>query len=235
MDIVYTLGIGSEWDNNELRYSLRSIEKYLSGYDKVFIVGECPDWLTNVIHIPFNESGHASKNILDKILLACNDERVSNDFMFFNDDFFLIAPVKTNGYPFFFQNQLPKENKNPDNYYYEYLVNTHAELKKRGLPVFNFDVHHPIIYNKQKFKEILAEYDFSKKLVIKSIYCNHLRIQGKFIGDMKIKGAIKIHNIVTILKNRHIFSTGNACLTDPNSDLPNYIKNQYPIPSKFEK
>ena len=28
MDIVYCLGNGSKWDNNELRYSLRSVERY---------------------------------------------------------------------------------------------------------------------------------------------------------------------------------------------------------------
>lgn len=233
MDIVYTLGTGSEWDNNEIRYSLRSIEKHLKGYNKVFIVGECPEWLTNVIHIPFKESGHASKNILDKLLLACNDERVSENFMFFNDDFFLIKATSTNNYPYYYQNQLPREIKS-DSYYDEYVVNTHVELKKRGLPAFNFDVHHPIIYNKKKFIDILSQYDFSKKLVIKSIYCNHQRIEGKFIGDCKIKGSIKIEHIVSVLRNRHIFSTGNDSVTNPQSDLPNYIKNQFPIKSKYE-
>lgn len=235
MDVVYTLGTGSEWDNNEIRYSLRSIEKHLKGYGKIFIVGECPEWLTNVIHIPFNESGHASKNILDKLMLACNDERVSEDFMFFNDDFFLIANTNIKNYPFYFQNHLPREKKSSDDYYNEYTHNTYLELKKRGLPTFNFDVHHPIIYNKKKFIEILSQYDFSKKLIIKSIYCNHQFIQGKFIGDVKIKGPIKAHQISAVLKNRHIFSTSNECLTDPKSDLPNYLFNQFPNSSIYER
>ena len=52
MDIVIPLGTGSRWQNNELRFALRSIEKYLTGYDKIFIIGECPSYLQNIIHIP---------------------------------------------------------------------------------------------------------------------------------------------------------------------------------------
>ena len=40
MDVVYILGKGSVWKDNEIRYSLRSIEKHLTGFDRVFIVGQ---------------------------------------------------------------------------------------------------------------------------------------------------------------------------------------------------
>ena len=44
MDILYVVGTGSKWDNNELRYSLRSIDKYGINIDRVFIVGTKPDF-----------------------------------------------------------------------------------------------------------------------------------------------------------------------------------------------
>ena len=48
IDVVIPLGTGSRWQDNELRYCLRSIEKNLSGVNEVVIVGEKPKWLTNV-------------------------------------------------------------------------------------------------------------------------------------------------------------------------------------------
>ena len=44
MDIVYILGNGSKFNNEEIRYSLRSLEKFVN-FDRVFIVGECPKFL----------------------------------------------------------------------------------------------------------------------------------------------------------------------------------------------
>ena len=40
MDIVYIIGSGSKWQDNELRYSLRSIEKFGGNFGEVYIVGD---------------------------------------------------------------------------------------------------------------------------------------------------------------------------------------------------
>jgi len=43
----------SSWgDDNELRYSLRSLEKNLIGLNRIFVVGHKPKWLVGVTHIP---------------------------------------------------------------------------------------------------------------------------------------------------------------------------------------
>ncbi len=44
IDLVYILGKGSKWSDNEIRFSLRSIEKYFD-YRKIFIIGEKPESL----------------------------------------------------------------------------------------------------------------------------------------------------------------------------------------------
>ena len=55
IDFLYVLGSGSEYNNLELRLSLRSIDKYAHNLGRVFIVGEKPDWIKNVIHIPVKD------------------------------------------------------------------------------------------------------------------------------------------------------------------------------------
>lgn len=47
IDLVYILGSGSQWRNNELRFSLRSVQKNLKGYRNIYIVGENPGFLKN--------------------------------------------------------------------------------------------------------------------------------------------------------------------------------------------
>lgn len=37
MDILYVIGRGSKWENNELRYSLRSLEKNGINVGNIFI------------------------------------------------------------------------------------------------------------------------------------------------------------------------------------------------------
>ena len=56
MDILYVIGKGSEWNNNELRFSLRSIAKYGKNIDRVFIVGYKPDFVSDeVTFIPCDD------------------------------------------------------------------------------------------------------------------------------------------------------------------------------------
>lgn len=58
MDIIYSIGSGSTWDNNELRYSLRSLDMYGKSYDRVFVVGNIPEFLSDeVIKVPYGVTG----------------------------------------------------------------------------------------------------------------------------------------------------------------------------------
>src|SRR4051812_35587008 len=106
MDILIPLGRGSSWQNNELRYALRSVEKHLSGYDNIFIVGEKPDWIQNITHIPFEDKpgyGNRDRNIFNKILAGIKDERLSYEFMFMSDDHFFTADFSATRFPYYYR------------------------------------------------------------------------------------------------------------------------------------
>lgn len=82
------LGCGSAWDNQELRYALRSWEQY-STIDRVIICGEKPDWYMGE-HIPYRSRLNYSKpmEIMDKAKLC-----PAETFIFSNDDIFLLEPL----------------------------------------------------------------------------------------------------------------------------------------------
>ena len=97
MDVVYVIGKGSNWRDNELRFSLINISKNGSGIRNVFIVGERPDYLKNIIHIPasdiFDPAVNADGNIITKVLAACWDKRLGENFLFINHDHLVLKPV----------------------------------------------------------------------------------------------------------------------------------------------
>ena len=53
VDLVYPLNkLCSHWRNQELRYSLRSVEKFVKNYRNIYIIGDKPKYLNGeVAHI----------------------------------------------------------------------------------------------------------------------------------------------------------------------------------------
>lgn len=215
IDIVIPLGNGSPLGDIELRYALRGIQKYLTGYGRVYIVGECPKFIKNVVHIPFpDKSKYKQKNILRKILRACEDENLSSDFMMFNDDHYLLCEEEASEYPYYAHGTIESEIVRCKGDYKASLINTLSALK--DLSTWNFDCHFPIKYNKEQFTNVMSFYDWSVPhgYVIKSLYCNTLNIQPVMTIDGKVHDAIKQDKLDEIISTRTCFSTSNYALTN---------------------
>ncbi|KAJ5814842.1 hypothetical protein N7474_006619 [Penicillium riverlandense] len=96
-------------DNDELRYSVRSLEKYAPWIRQIYLVtnGQVPSWLDpdnprikvishseifeNSSHLPVFSSSSIESN-LDRI------PGLSDNFLYFNDDVFLAAPISPDDY-----------------------------------------------------------------------------------------------------------------------------------------
>lgn len=239
IDIVYPLGHGSKWDDNELRYSLRSVEKHLTGIRDIYIVGAFPDWLQNVKHIPYmDEDRWKEHRIALKILQACIQPGMSDNFLFMNDDHFLLKNFKACEFPFYWKEQLSTSanGRRFDDAYRKSLANTHYALNERGLKTYNFDVHCPIIYNKSMFQAIYKMYDWvntNYSFVIKSLYCNTMKIEGEQITDIKISNPLfNVDDLKYQLQGRCFFSIGDKAVT---RDLTILMEELYPEKSKYEK
>src|SRR5690242_4297239 len=107
MDIVIPVKIGAQ--SIELIYALRSLEKNLNGFGEVFIVGDKINALKGLNYIKVKDdksSKFKERNIYRKILAACNDERVSEDFIFTNDDIMLTKLFDVNNIPFYHKGEI---------------------------------------------------------------------------------------------------------------------------------
>jgi hypothetical protein len=165
--ICIPLNNRSTVNNLELRYCLRSIEKHLSGVDEIFIIGYCPDWVQNVIHIPADEDPRnrfRDRNIMNKMVMACKDERVSDNFLMVHDDHFLLADYEAGAFPYYHMGPMNEGFGQ----YGDTKQNTKSLLHFQ--PEFNnYDCHCPIVFNKQLFMRSVALADWSKWYG----YCNN--------------------------------------------------------------
>jgi len=192
MDIVIPLGKGSLWEDNELRYALRSIEKNVTNYEKIVIVGEKPSWLTGVLHIPQDDPHRCKeRNIMEKVRTACLSPEVSEVFLFSNDDIYFMRPMSAHDILYWHSGTISTYSEGKRlNGYMECMKRTNAVLVERGVkePLY-YDIHVPIPYSKKLFLEVMAKYEWRQRstYTVKSIYCNTLGIRGVYMDDVKRK------------------------------------------------
>ena len=235
IDVVYILGNGSTWQDNELRLSLRSLQEYVSGIGKVFLIGHKPGFISDeVIHIPYKDVyPNKARNIMSKVYRAAGDERLSENFMFWNDDYFALKRFSANKYPYYYKCDLRHSamiNRG------EYKLHCDATLKiltDNGLPYKNFDCHYPIIYNKQKMREMVDKFDWNTRhgYILRSMYCNFYGIPGEIKKDCKTNTALPATHIPKLVENNHFLSIGENGL---NAAMKEYLKKRFPIKSIYE-
>jgi hypothetical protein len=233
MEAVYLLGTGSPFQNEELRYSLRSLDTYAWGITRVILVGECPSWINreHVEHIPFKEEGPKDYRIAAKILHVCEQRIVTKPFLFCNDDFFFTKPFEASHYPYFYKGDLI--NHPPRTAYQHQLLFTKDYLSSQRLPTKHFDVHTPIIYDPMLFKALKPVWEYSKNtigLVVKSTYCNHYNIKGQIYSDIKLK-EFASETAQQRVRGANVFSIYDSAWT---TGVYDYLKKQFTKKSKYE-
>jgi|688.fasta_scaffold88607_1 hypothetical protein len=243
IDIVIPLGKGSFWgDNEELRHCLRGVEMYLSGVRNVVIVGELPKWITNVIHITATDDKGVAwrdRNIYRKIVLAVNDERVSDDFLFMNDDHFLTKSFHAATFPYYYReyDMIETINKMFKNISWRTVVsNTRNFLLKNNYDVKMFDTHCPIVYNRWRFGALQkADWDIPHGYGIKSLYANMNHIEGIYQPDNKIFSSEDNHKRIMGKINRYPFFSTDFISPPHQKAQREIIQSIYSKKSKYEK
>jgi hypothetical protein len=194
VDLVYVIGNGSRWNDNELRLSLRSVTKNLSDIGKIFIVGHCPAFLKNVIYIPatdiYNPSINADGNMTHKLLIACDDKRLSDNFLFMNDDFIINQPLSVPSIEWMHKQDMASQPPEywKTQFYRHRLKRTFDVLRERKMPTLQYDYHAPMLMNKNLFREVMANFDYASDIgyTFRSIYGNALKLPAISIKGRKI-------------------------------------------------
>lgn len=238
MQVIIPLTSENYNNNIELKYALRSFDKFLSNVDQIYIIGHKPDWITNVVHVPFKDRpGLVNKesNIYRKIKCACEHPDIKDDFLFCNDDQYLLKPFNAETFPYHFHGTLyqtlhTRWMRDPYLYSVIYtqklLIGNHKDTK-------DFDGHSPLIYNKHKFINLLSQlnWDHPYSFIIKSLYCNLVEISGLQITDVKFRRPGEKIEIFKALKGAPYFSTDDRVM---NEDMVTVLNSLYKKKSKYE-
>lgn len=237
-DVVYVLGSGSPWNDNEIRYSLRSLEMFLRDMGEVYVVGQCPSWLTNVIHLPFSDRYTCKeRNIMLKTAYACGHPDLSETFLSIHDDHFCLDFQSAGDIPNWCGTTLENlaRSVTAGNHWKDAVVNTDRALQAGGFSTLNFDLHLPILFSKHEYPRVMDMYDWPGKqrgFVVKSLYANTMRVTPTRYHDMKVDKHHTLPELVAKLKGRPWFSLGNGGL---NGYFRKLLPALYPEPSKFER
>lgn len=227
MDLVYVCRQGA---NEELRYSLRSMQKNFPE-SRVWVVGYKPEWYTGDF-IPVNDIGSKFTNIFNAMTVVANTKAISANFIFMNDDFFLLKPISK--MPKFHGGALTNKINNyrdlvgSPNTYISLLSKTYKKLNDSGIdnPI-DYDIHVPMIFNKKKLASVI-----SNAYLPRSIYGNTFHVGGKQIND------VKKYNPRSRLSPRSpedydllFISTDDYSFEELRKDV---LESMFPEPSKYE-
>lgn len=190
-DIVYF--VKDTKVNDELKYSLRSLKNF--PHYKVWFYGGCPDGLKPDHHIYIKQDQPAKwQNIFKMFKLACKNKDITKNFWLFNDDFFVMQPVKDG--PNYYDGNLYKrvvtleDSHNAITPYSQQLRHNLQELESMGCTTLNYALHIPMLINKKKGIELT---NIINCPMIRCAYGNYFNIGGQQHSDFKIDSLTKTY------------------------------------------
>ena len=179
MKVIIPIGTGSNWDNNELRYCLRSIEKHAKFDKEIIILGEqgvSIPWLQNCLYKEINRyypdnleemyGVRLFENffcVLNKIQWYCNQDFCGDEFILFSDDQLLVRdvsdPMEFFNVAFCIDNASKLDKKKRSRHERTILQSlelAHQHKHRNGLS--NYETHTPRLYNTRLLKNVFHKY-----------------------------------------------------------------------------
>lgn len=244
MDILYVIGRGSKWDNNELRYSLRSIEKNCKNVGRIFIAGYCPWFINkkNVVYVPVEDKYDCKhKNIMRCIERVVKDYDISDDFLYSSDDHFYVQHIDFDNYPFYRKPYELPSVEDEKNSYNMTLFHTRKLLLDANLPAYNFSWHGNTHFNKTLFlePEFMALWNkgyntprgIEPSITMLNYWLSRVPFEITVREDIKFPTELVPDMLNNIVKQRECIS----CASKAPELLKRWLMNQFPHKSKYEK
>jgi hypothetical protein len=184
MDYVYICRSG---DNEELRYSLRSVAKNAPA-GRVWLVGGKPDWYTGNF-IPVQSTSSKYNNARNNLEAIVNSEEISDNFVLMNDDFYFME--KVDKVEMFHGGRLIDKitryrKISPSNGYNQMLIATHRRLVRSGVrDPLDYELHVPMPMDKSGLAKAL-----DTRVLWRSSYGNLVYGRGGTMSkDVKFYGS----------------------------------------------
>ena len=231
MDIVYINKPGD--DNEELRHSLRSLSNL--PHDSVWIAGHCPDWVRGVGRLELEPLPDKWENINASTRAVCSDDRISDDFILFNDDHFVVAPVDK--LPVWHLGRLSRliallEGRGlQDNSWLDGLRATAAQMAAWGYKnPMAYEAHIPLAFNRRRLAWMLDNATH-KPFLPGAAYSATGFATGR-VGD-NVKCVDGQELLTNIMQGFPLLSTEDYAFA--SGPVGEYVRNLFPNPGPYEE
>ena len=220
VDFIY---INKDGENEELRYSIRSVVANTNNAN-IIVVGGKPNWYVGEYY-PVENVGNKFKNITECYKQICKISYVK-DFIAMNDDFFILNRI--NNVSYFYDGLLIEKaeahgSKHGATEYFRVLTQADKYLKKAGIEkALNYDIHTPMLMNKDKLSNIVEE-----SYAPRSLYGNIFNVGGIEIKDVKVYKDTMFFDI-----NSDFISTEDNTFEDVYAKV---LKDKFKNKTQYEK
>jgi hypothetical protein len=228
MDFVY---ICRDGDNEELRYSIRSVVHSFPDAN-IWVIGGKPDWYIGN-YICVDQSRRKYINALANLNALVNSPDISKEFILMNDDFFILQKIKKIDN---FNGGLLQEKINnfidysQISFYTKKMILTKECLINNGIsdPI-DYELHVPMIMEKRKLKSILK---YKDKILWRSFYGNIYKVKSTTIKDVKIYTEQSMKELSYKYDDDSVYIS-----TDDRSfiSMLNILDKKFPTKTLFEK
>lgn len=173
--------------SDEMKWSMASVMKNLSGASNLVICGDRPKWWKGeYISCPRVKredvtktfgSGRFTKWVdsVMKLWAIIESPLVTENFLWMYDDTFVLTPYTFDQIAVPVADNRLHASQIPESHsWHEVRRRTANSLAARGLPVWNYSTHHPAVYSKSKLVQTIQEFDLPQSpRLIESLYLNH--------------------------------------------------------------
>lgn len=230
-DVVYLLKESDE--NPELVYSIRSVVENFP-HKRIVFAGGKPKNLEPDLHIKVKQDRSSKwENTRKNLQAIVDDDRVTENFWLFNDDFFALEPISEDIHSYY------------DNYIEDVIKKTERGfghqidwtrrlrhlvdiLRENKLPERNYAVHKPMLISRKKLKAVLEK--FPDEPMIRALYGNYYHLRGENSPDYKVR--VQNYNLNRIKKWNFVSTQDDSFMY---GTIGNYLRNRFSVPSRFEK
>jgi hypothetical protein len=223
----------SQW--NELKYSIRSIEKHFKNPYQIWIMGDVPSYLNRnkLINIQTYNKNFKQINkcrLFDLSQMLQEDE----EFIWMNDDIYLTndITIDTLRIPRYLENLNGIKNRGKRAWHIK-LWKTADFLSNLGYTIYNFECHIPTLYKVSNLIRTFERFQELDVWTMNTAYYNY----NKCIDNLELVDKDKLgiyknnENISYDLKN-YLFLNHND--NGLSLNLKNTIRNTFPKKSNLE-
>lgn len=182
---------------NELHMAVRSWNKFFKEEFNLVVIGDREPWMNDQLTLIEHKrvGNNPPIDIAHKMELAIKSDKVSEKFVWSNDDQYLVGNVMLADLEFLKCTGLLKNKLLSTSQYHTNKKKTYDALMKQKAGIWDFSAHFPFVYEKKKLAELIEIFNLKKEsYLISTLYFN-LFFPGFYPYNIETQQALEYDNL----------------------------------------